>query len=158
MTRKLLFAAMIAGGAAGAAQAQTLVDTDMPIVAPPVGIYEEVSFSVSAESVLYESASWELPTALDAADFVLDDISTGTSRRSFMSGDSAATHFNIAAGNYTLYYRLGGVGDANVDVNVVSPKTVAAPEIDPSSAMAGLTLLGFGVTMLRSRRLPRREP
>ncbi len=32
------------------------------------------------------------------------------------------------------------------------PKTVAAPEIDPGSAMAGLTLMAGGLAVLRGRR------
>jgi hypothetical protein len=34
-----------------------------------------------------------------------------------------------------------------------SPSTVQAPEIDPASAMAGLTMLAGGLAVLRGRRL-----
>jgi hypothetical protein len=38
-----------------------------------------------------------------------------------------------------------------------SPSTVQAPEIDPASAMAGLTMLAGGLAVLRGRRLKSKE-
>jgi hypothetical protein len=37
--------------------------------------------------------------------------------------------------------------------NVVGPSAIAAPEIDPSSAIAGLTLLLGGLAVVRGRRI-----
>jgi hypothetical protein len=37
------------------------------------------------------------------------------------------------------------------------PPTVQAPEIDPASAMAGLTMLAGGLAVLRGRRLKSKE-
>ncbi len=38
-----------------------------------------------------------------------------------------------------------------------SPRTVQAPEIDPASAMAGLTMLAGGLAVLRGRRLKTKQ-
>jgi hypothetical protein len=37
------------------------------------------------------------------------------------------------------------------------PKSMAAPEIDPSSALAGLTLLSGGLAVMRGRRSRKQE-
>jgi hypothetical protein len=47
---------------------------------------------------------------------------------------------------------------SNPPTNQNVPKVVPAPEIDPSSAMAGLTLMLGGLAVMRGRRVKNSKP
>jgi hypothetical protein len=154
MTRVFL-AAIMACGAAGAAQAQTYILDEIQTIP---GVSGDVSFSVSGTNSLYEGVVFFAPSASDSGSFDLYSGSTEDSANlinaftvTSSSPDPDGQILSIGPGTYNIAYDFTGVSGSAVLTNATATAIASAPEIDPSSAMAGLTLLGFGATLLRGR-------
>jgi hypothetical protein len=140
----------VAGGAQ--AQTQTLIDTSLDV---PTYLQSTSSFTLSSASSVFIEGAMPSDSQVEGIGFLSEG---GTLLDTFAltdgSGNLKFNQFNLSAGTYTFQYDFSNntpvVGGTVVLTATVSP--VAAPEIDPSSAMAGLTLLGGGLATLRGRR------
>lgn len=158
MTKKnLVLAALIGWGAAGAVEAQTtILNQDLS----PSSSWSQ-AFGIETESVISESVVWTTSLSTDSGLFSVitsSGVPVNVNEITVSSGDP--TTFDLGPGSYILsaQYLVGaGEADFNAVATPATPVTMSAPEIDPSSAMAGLTLLGFGVTVLRARGAQRRD-
>jgi len=148
---------------AGGAQAQTTTEFDYNVNVPTI---PEASFTFtlsSASSVFVEEAT-PSATVVQGVGFLSQGSTAFTVNNTGLvdvfsltdgSGNPLTNTTYLAAGTYTFEYDFANSNSAPTGTTVsldVYTAPVAAPEIDPSSAMAGLTLLGGGLATLRGRR------
>lgn len=142
---------------AGVAQAQSIVDTTLDV---PTYLQTADTFTLTSASSLFIEGAAPSNSQIKGIGFLSEnDVLLDTFALTDGSGGVFFNQFNLAAGTYTFQYDFSNStptvgGTVYLDANVVA--TVAAPEIDPSSAMAGLTLLGGGLATLRGRRFKSR--
>jgi hypothetical protein len=143
-------AVCLAGGAQ--AQTETLIDTSLDV---PTYLQSTSTFTLSSASSLFIEGALPSNSQIEGTGFLSEGSTLlDTFALTDGSGNLKFNQFNLAAGTYTFQYDFSNSTPVNGGTVIldatVSP--MAAPEIDPSSAMAGLTLLGGGLATLRGRR------
>jgi len=152
-------AAMCVGGVA---QAQTTIYVpDFVNGTVVTGTAYQTSFAVGGNdgNLLIEGSTTAatgvlgnvVVTSLTDGGLVAEDLNFAAGN---LSGNFDFQFQNLAAGAYELGYEFTAPGNAVVPVGFTASveSTYAAPEIDPASAGAGLTLLGGGLLVIRGRR------
>jgi len=165
--KNFMGAAVAALCVGGAVQAQTIYVPDFVDTTIYTGTEYESPFSVggSAGNLLIEGST--TATTGVTGDIVITSL-TGTplgivaQDLNFPAGDLSGNNYefqyqNLPAGAYLLGYEFTAPGNAVVPVGFAASveSTYAAPEIDPASAIAGLTLLVGGLLVFRGRRTTR---
>jgi hypothetical protein len=136
-----------------AAHAQSIIDAELSV---PTYLQTASTFTLTSASSLFIEGAAPSNAQIEGTGFLsqggalLDTFALTNG-----SGSVLFNQFNLAAGTYTFQYDFSNStptigGSVYLSANVVP---MAAPEIDPSSAMAGLTLLAGGIATLRGRRI-----
>ncbi len=156
MLRNLSLALVTAVCASGLAQAQTttLIDTELNV---PSYLSSTSSFDVTDGGSLFVVGTTSFDAALQGVG-ILEKDGAIVDTFALTNGSLGEQVFNkielASAGAYTFLYDFAN-SNSTVGGTVGITATVSAmtaPEIDPSSAMAGLTLLCGGLAALRGRK------
>jgi len=153
---------------AGAAGAQTVTDAfDADNIVVPYGsntandFSAPVTFTVTApgNSLYIQGTALSSPYISGIGSLV--DLTTNSvvfqnvSLTNLAVGNPLFSTANLSAGTYEFLYSFSDLSAAlpnTVSIQATLTSPVRAPEIDPSQAAAGLTLLAGGLLVLRGRR------
>jgi hypothetical protein len=153
---------------AGAAGAQTVTDAfDANNIVVPYGtntandFSAPVTFTVTApgESLYIQGTALSSPYISGIGSLV--DLTTNSvvfenaSLTNLAVGNPLFSTASLAAGTYQFLYSFSDISAAlpnTVSIQATLTSPVRAPEVDPSQAAAGLTLLAGGLMVLRGRR------
>jgi len=160
--KKIIATSIAALCVGGVAQAQTTIDVpDFINTTIYTGTEYQTSFAVGGDAgnVLIEGSATATPgvtgivlvTPLLGGGPVVEDLNFAAGN---VSGNYDFQFQNLSAGAYELGYEFTAPGNAVVPVGFAASveSTYGAPEIDPASAVAGLTLLVGGLLVFRGRR------
>jgi hypothetical protein len=138
---------------AGGAEAQTtLIDTDVSV---PSYMQTADTFTLATASNLFIEGAAPSNAQIEGTGLLIQNGNViDTFALTNGSGNVLFNQFTLAAGTYTFAYDFSNstpVTGGSVYLNA-TVSAVTAPEMDPTTAMAGLTLLGGGLATMRGRR------
>jgi hypothetical protein len=159
---KIIIAVAAALCIGSVAQAQTVVyDEDFINGTAYTGTLYESTFSVSGNDTNVLISGSATAASGVTGTIIVSPFGSGSPvvDQNFAAGNLQGVNefqyqYNLSAGTYELGYEFTAPGNAVVPVGFTASteQVYTAPEIDPASAAAGLTLLIGGLLVFRGRR------